>query len=105
LGCDVLVSLRLLDDSRGMNACLGGERTLAHIGRVTIRRPVEEFVEPVRDADEVSKRVVAHADLESVGVFGLELQCRYDGDQIGVAAALAQAVECALDLPRTGADG
>ena len=40
-----------------------------------------------------------------LGEFRLELQRRDDGDEIGVAAALAEPVERALDLPRAGAHG
>src|SRR4029453_17925775 len=36
---------------------------------------------------------------------GLELERRNDGDEIGVAAALAEPVERALDLARAGAHG
>ena len=104
LGRNVLVSLRLLDDGRGVNAGLGGERALAHIRGVTIRRPVEELVEPMRDACDAAKRIVADVDLEFFGIFRLELQRRDNRDEIGVSAALAQAVECPLNLARAGTD-
>ena len=86
-----------------MDAGLGGERALADIGRVAVRGAVEQFVERVRDAGEARQRLVRHADLELVGIFRLELQRRDDGDEIGVAAALAEPVERALNLPRAGA--
>src|SRR4029077_16859550 len=102
---DVLIGLRLLDDSGRMNAGLGRERAFADIRRMTIRRPVEEFVEPMRDAHDAAERAVADVDLELVGIFRLELQRRDDGDEIGIAAALTEPVERALDLPRAGTNG
>ncbi len=48
---------------------------------------------------------VRHADVETVGEFGLELQRRHDGDKIGITAALAEPVEGALDLTCAGAHG
>ena len=53
----------------------------------------------------VFELVVGHADLETLGEFLLQLQRRDDRDQIGIAAALAEAVERALDLARAGAHG
>ena len=47
--------------------------------------------------------LVRDRDLELVRKFRLQLQGRDDRDQIGVAAALAEAVERALDLARAGA--
>src|SRR5262249_29947084 len=101
----MLIGLRFLDDGRGMNAGLRRERALAYIGRMTIRRPVEELVEAMRDAQDAAERTVADVDLEFVGIFRLELQRRDDGDEIGIAAALAEPVEGTLDLPRAGANG
>ena len=86
-----------------MDAGLGGERALAHIGRVAVGRAVEHLVERVRGVRELLELVVRHADLELVGEFRLELERRDDRDEIGVAAALAEPVERALDLARAGA--
>ena len=47
--------------------------------------------------------VVRYLDVEPVGKFLLQLQRRDDGDEIGIAAALADAVQRALDLARAGA--
>ena len=46
-----------------------------------------------------------HAGLEALGELGFERQRRDQRDEIGVAAALAEAVQRALHLPRAGADG
>ena len=86
-----------------MDARLGREGALADIGRVAVGGAIEEVVERARHARDVAERLVRYADLEALGIFGLELQRRNDGDEIGVAAAFAEAVERALDLPRAGA--
>ena len=48
--------------------------------------------------------LVVDADLEAVGEGGLQLQGADQRHEIGVAAALAEAVERALDLARAGLD-
>ena len=86
-----------------MDAGLGGEGALADIGRVAVGGAVEPLVERVRDLRQLLERGVGDADLEAFREFRLELERRDDRDEIGVAAALAQAVERALDLARAGA--
>ena len=86
-----------------MDAGFGGERALADISGMAIRGAVEQFVKRVGDAGETRQRFVRYADVEFVGVFLLQLQRRNDGDEIGVAATLAEAVDRALDLPCAGA--
>ena len=103
LGRHVLVGRGLLHDRGGVDAGLGGERALADIGRVAVGRAVEHLVERVRGMREALELLVRHADVEAVGEFRLELQRRDDRDEIGVAAALAEPVERALDLARAGA--
>src|SRR5262249_26734896 len=88
-----------------VNAGLGRERALADIRRMTIRRPIEEFVEPMRNAQDAPERGIADIDLEFVGIFRLELQRRDDRDEIGIATTLTEPVERALDLPGAGANG
>ena len=88
-----------------MDAGLGGKGALADIRRVAIGAAVEPLVQRVRDVRELLQRGVADADVEGVGEFGLQLERRDDRHQIGVAAALAEPVERALDLPRAGAHG
>ena len=88
-----------------MDAGLGREGALADIGRVAIGRAVEHLIQRVGRMRKALELRIRHADLESVGEFGLELQRRDDGHEIGVAAALAEAVERALDLARAGAHG
>ena len=64
---------------------------------MAVGRAIEDIVEAVRDARDMAERLVGDADLECLRVFGLQLQRRDDGDEIGVAAALAEPVERALN--------
>ena len=86
----MLVGRRVLHDRGGMDAGLGGEGALAHIGRVAVRRAVEHLVEHVRGMRQRLELLVRDRDLEFFGEFRLQLQGRDDRDQIGVAAALAE---------------
>ena len=98
---DVLVGARVLFDGGDVQPALVGERAVAHVGRVGQRRPVQPLVEQPRDVGEPRQLVLADADLE----VGLEHEGGDQRDQVGVAAALAQAVEGALNLARPGVDG
>ena len=104
-GADVFVSRRILGNRGSMDAGLGGEGAFADIRRVPVGAAVEPLVQRVRDVREFLQRGVADADVESVGVFRLQFQRRNDRHQVGVAAALAEPVERALDLARAGAHG
>ena len=86
-----------------MNAGLGHERAFADIGRVAVRRAVEHVVQRPRHLHQGRHLVGGHADLEGVGKFRLQPQRRDQRTQIGVAAALAEPVQRALDLPHPGA--
>ena len=86
-----------------MDAGLGRERALADIGRMAVGRAVEDLVEGVGDMGEARELVVGDADLETLGIAELELEVADQRNQIGIAAALAEAVERALDLARAGA--
>ena len=86
-----------------MDAGLGRESAVANIRRMAVRPAVQPLVEFMRYTEKILHLLVGHADLEFVGVLGLELQGRDDRNQIGVAAALAEAVERALDLADAGA--
>ena len=101
----MLVGARVLGEGGGVNAGLGGEGRGADIGRVPVRRAVEQFVEGARDVGDLPQRLRRDAGLETLGEFGLQSQRRDEGHEIGVAAALAEAVQRALHLPRAGADG
>ena len=51
-----------------------------------------------------AQRLGVDAGLEALGEVRLQRQRRDERDEIGVAAALAEAVQRALHLPRAGAD-
>ena len=72
---------------------------------MTVGGAIKEIVERVRDAGDVAERAIGNADVEFLRKLRLEFQRRDDGDEIGIAAALTQPVERALNLPRAGAQG
>ncbi len=82
------------------SAALVGEGALADVGRVLVRGQVEALVQEPRDPRQLGQLVVADADLE----LGLQLQGGDQRDQVGVAAALAQPVERALNVAHPGAN-
>ena len=99
----VLVGMRILHDRGGMNAGLGHEGAFADVRRMAVRRAVEHVVQRARHLHQRRHLLRGDADLERVGEFVLQAQRRDQRTEIGVAAALAEPVQRALDLPRTGA--
>ena len=97
----MLIGLRILQHGGGMDAGLGDEGALADIRRVPVRRAVKPLVERMRDMSELFKCRLGNPDVETFGKFRLELERRNDGNKIGVAAALAEPVERALNLACT----
>jgi len=59
-----------------MNAGLGDERTLAHIGRMTVRRAVENIVQRPRGMNQCREFFIRDTNLELVGEFFFQLQRR-----------------------------
>ncbi len=102
LGRHVLVGAGVFGQSGGVNARLGREGRGADVRRVPIGRPVQQFVEGVRNLGDPAQGLLGDADLESLGEIGLERQGGDQRDEIGVAAALAEAVQGSLDLPDAG---
>ena len=88
--------------ARGVNAGLGREGRLADVGRLPVGRAVEDFVEQPAGVGQLAQPLRRHAGLVAVGELALEQQRRNDRGEVGVAAALAEAVEGALDLARAG---
>ena len=70
---------------------------------MAVRRAVEHVVERPRHLHQRRHLLGGDADLERVGEFVLQPQRRDQRTEIGVAAALAEPVQRALDLPRAGA--
>ena len=91
----------MLGDRRGMQARLMGERVGADIGGMTVGNAVQALVQRPRDRRETGKAVVVDAGL----VAHLQGQRRDQAHQVGIAAALAQAVQRALDLACAGLHG
>ena len=85
-----------------MNAGLGREGRLADVGRLPVGRAVEDFVQQPTGVGQLAQPLRRHAGLVALRELALEQQRRDDGGKVGVAAALAEAVEGALDLARTG---
>ena len=105
LRLDMLVGARVLQHRRGVDAGLGGEGAGPDEGRVAVRRAVEDLVEGARGLRQRAEGLVGDAGLEAVAVAVLQLERADEGDEVGIAAALAEAVERALDLARAGLDG
>ena len=87
-----------------MDAGFRREGRGADEGRVAIGVPVQELVQGARRARELAERRLRDPGLEPRCVFGLQRQRADERDEVGVAAALAEAVERALDLARAGLD-
>ncbi len=75
----------------------------ADIRRLPVRRAVHQLVEAARRFREALQGFRRHARLEAVRVGRLQQQRRDQRRHIGVAAALADAVERALNLAHAGA--
>src|SRR6185312_9844560 len=86
-----------------MDAGLGRKGAFADVRRVPVGCPVETLVERARYMREILERRTSDANLELAGKFRLEFECRYDRHKVGIAAALAQPVQRALNLARAGA--
>ena len=102
---DVLVGPRVLDDGRGVDAGLGGEGARPDIGRLPVGGAVDQLVEAPGDAGEARKALGRDADPEALGIGRLQHEGRDDRGEVGIAAALADAVQRALDLAGAGAHG
>ena len=82
-----------------MQAGLVRERARADVGLPAVRRHVGHLADGVRQPGRVAEPL-GRDDL----VAGLELEVRDDGEDVGVAGALAVAVHGALDVARAGLD-
>src|SRR5262249_16592943 len=98
-GIDVLVRLRVLLDRGDVHPALVREGRVAYVWLRRPRLAVGELGREARDVAELAKirfgdAVEAH----------LQDQARDDGDEVRIAAALAEAVESPLHLPDSLAD-
>jgi hypothetical protein len=86
-------------DPGGVHAGLVGEGVAADVGAVGVRRHVAELVEVVRGRGQAGQLLLTdHIEAH------LQLQGRQDRGEVGVAAALAIAVDAALHEPGPGLD-
>ena len=99
----VLVGARILLHGGDMDAAFMREGRLADIRRVAVRRAIEKLIEDARDVGERAEPLRRDAGLVALSVVRFQHQRRDDRGEIGVAAALAEPVQRALDLARTGA--
>ena len=90
LGRHVLVGARVLLHGGDMQPALVREGRRPDIGRVTIGRAVEDFIQKPRHMGELGKLIPADARLVLRGVRLLEHQIGQHRAEIGVAAAFAQ---------------
>ena len=87
-----------------MNAGLGGEGAGADIGRLAQRHAVQDVVKLTADPGQPLQRLGRDAGVIAAGIGFLEQQRRDQRGQVGIAAAFAQTIQRALDLPRTRID-
>ena len=103
LGRHMLVGARVLLHGRDMDAAFMREGRLADIRRMPVGRAVQHLVENARGMGQRPELLRRDAGLEALGIVRLQHQRRDDRGEIGIAAALAEPVQRALDLPRAGA--
>ena len=100
----MLIGRRVLLHRGDMQPALMGKGRRAHIGLMPVGSAVEDFIQQAADMGQLLQAVMGHTGLEAVGEFGLQHQGRQQRHHIGIAAALAQAIQRALDLPHPAAD-
>ena len=92
----MLVSGRVFHHRRHMNTTLMGKGRRADIRCMAIGRLVQQFVQQIGNAAQGRKVFNINAGFKTLGIAGLEQQGRDKRHQIGIAATLAQPVDCAL---------
>ena len=100
LGVGVLVERRVDADRAGVQTRLVGEGGRTDVRLTRVGRDVRELADRVGDA-----RALPQPPVGEHRPGALELEVGDDGHQVGVAGALAVAVEGALHVRRTGVDG
>ena len=94
---DVLVGGGILQYRADMHAALVGERAVADVGLIVAHRQIRQLGDVARHRGQRLQILAADG-----GVAELQLQIRDDGHQVGVAAALAIAVDAALHVRASG---
>ena len=99
LGRNVLVAVRDLLDRGDVHAALVRERGAPDVGRVRARADVGDLADRARQLGQLGQVLLGNA-----APLHLQLQRGDDRDQVGVAAALAPAVDRPLHLRAAGLD-
>ena len=101
----MLVGARVLGYGGGVDAALMRERRFANIGRVPVGLAVQKLVELAGKRGQRGERFRGDAGFEAARIVLLQDQGWDDRGEVRVAAALAEPVQRALDLPGARADG
>ena len=97
---DMFIGLRIFHHRRGMDTGFGGKSRSADIGTMPIRRTIEQFIHSTGNSRQFTQFGRRHAGGKVIGKSGFQQQSRDQAHKIGIAAALAQAIQGALNLPR-----
>ena len=79
-----------------MQAAFVSKGFLSHIGGARIRRAIQNIINLVRESSQLPQSVIVNSSLHA----HLHHEIGNDGDQIGVAASLAQSIEGPLHMTR-----
>ena len=89
-----------------MQPRLVGEGPGPHVGQTPRRHAIGDLPHRARDGAQLRQAAGALGPVPGQGAPpGLELEICDEGEDIGVAGALPEAVDAALDLPGPGPDG
>ena len=94
----MLIRFRLLHQRGGMDSCLSRKRALAHIRRMPVRRTVQHLIQHPACMRQGTQPLGRDLRRKPLGEFGFEQERRDHRREVGIPAALADAVERALDL-------
>ena len=104
-GVDMFVGRGVLDDGAGVEPGLVSKRGCADVGGRAEGHAVEDVIEHARHAGQVGKRFFRDARFKARRIRFFQQKRRNQRCQVGIAAAFAEAIEGALDVPRARVDG
>ena len=94
----------VLGDGAGVQPGLVRKGRRPDIGQRAQGHAVDDVIQLARDFQQMAERLGRDAGFEPLGIGGLQRQRRDQRGQAGIAAALPQPVQRALDLARAGVD-